>query len=80
MGGGGGMGGGEMSQLCLTGLRAELCGLMLREGGREGVGREKECPPPPTHTQRHTHGWTAGVLVTLSRVTRQPVLTWSRLP
>ena len=34
-GGGGGeeSGRGEMSQLCLTGLRAELCGLMLGEGG-----------------------------------------------
>ena len=40
--------GGEMSQLCLTGLRAELCGLMLGEGG---------WPPTRTHThmQRHTH-------------------------
>lgn len=32
-GGGEESGRGEMSQLCLTGLRAELCGLMLGEGG-----------------------------------------------
>lgn len=38
--------GGEMSQLCLTGLRAELCGLMLREGGRE----KEELPPPSIYT------------------------------
>lgn len=37
-------GGGEMSQLCLTGFRAELCGLMLREGGRK----------ENTHTHMHT--------------------------
>lgn len=42
-----GLGGGEMSQLCLTGLRAELCGLMLREGGRK---KEELHPPPYTHT------------------------------
>jgi len=33
----------EMSQLCLTALRAELCGLMLP-------------PPLKTHTDRHTQG------------------------
>lgn len=49
---GGGGGWGEMSQLCLTGLRAELCGLMLGEGGRvapyEGKKKKK------TQMQRHT--------------------------
>lgn len=35
-----------MSQLCLTGLRAELCGLMLKEGG---------CFPLPLSPQTHTH-------------------------
>lgn len=34
-----------MSQLCLTGLRADLCGLMLRAGGW----------PPDQKTHRHTH-------------------------
>ena len=52
-----GFGGGEMSQLCLTGLRAELCGLMLRgrERGEVGKGKSAQLPPhTPTHIQRHT--------------------------
>ncbi len=84
----GGEAGGEMSQLCLTGLRAELCGLMLGEGG---------CPPQihtRTHTDTHTHRRSGGVgggggeeneerlgdsLVTVSWVTCQQALTWSSL-
>lgn len=64
---------GEMSQLCLTGLRAELCGLMLRERGWS---------PPSPRKNTHTQGKGAEKeeqleesLVTASWVTCQQALT-----
>lgn len=65
--------GGEMSQLCLTGLRAELCGLMLGGGGCV----PPPPPPPPLHEKknRHTHTGGGGMRMRSSQET-----VWSRCP